>query len=283
MELFYSSGLRLAELLGLDLVDLDLRDRTVRVLGKGRKARIVPVGRHAVEALAQWLRERAALAAVDETAVFVGRERPAARAAHRAAAHRPLGAPAGPARARAPAPVPPFVRLAPARVVGRPARGAGTARATPTSARPRCTRTLISSTWPASTTPPTPGRGARGPRMSTLRSPRHHHPVRAPQRPRRHGRRRPGHARQHRHEGQRPQGAPPARGPGDRRLRRRHGRRLHAVRALRGQAAAVRQPDARRDRAGQGLAHRPQPAPPRGAAVRRRRRRTRSSSPATAT
>jgi ATP-dependent HslUV protease, peptidase subunit HslV len=47
MELFYSSGLRLAELLGLDLADLDLRDRTARVLGKGRKVRIVPVGRHA--------------------------------------------------------------------------------------------------------------------------------------------------------------------------------------------------------------------------------------------
>jgi integrase/recombinase XerC len=72
MELFYSSGLRLAELLGLDLVDLDLRDRTVRVLGKGRKVRIVPVGRHAVEAIAKWLAERAALAAVEETAVFVG-------------------------------------------------------------------------------------------------------------------------------------------------------------------------------------------------------------------
>jgi len=42
------------------------------VLGKGRKVRIVPVGRHAVEALSRWLGERAALAAVDETAVFVG-------------------------------------------------------------------------------------------------------------------------------------------------------------------------------------------------------------------
>jgi integrase/recombinase XerC len=73
MELFYSSGLRLAELLGLDLADLDLRDRTARVLGKGRKVRIVPVGRHAAEALLRWLGERAALAAVDETAVFVGR------------------------------------------------------------------------------------------------------------------------------------------------------------------------------------------------------------------
>jgi len=72
MELFYSSGLRLAELLGLDLTDLDLRDRTVRVLGKGRKTRIVPVGRHAVTALEAWLRERGALVAVDERAVFVG-------------------------------------------------------------------------------------------------------------------------------------------------------------------------------------------------------------------
>ncbi len=72
MELFYSSGLRLAELLGLDLTDLDLRDRTVRVLGKGRKTRIVPVGRHAVEALQSWLRERAAIAGMEETAVFVG-------------------------------------------------------------------------------------------------------------------------------------------------------------------------------------------------------------------
>jgi integrase/recombinase XerC len=72
MELFYSSGLRLAELLGLDLTDLDLRDRTVRVLGKGRKTRIVPVGRHAVAALGAWLRERAGLAAVEERAVFVG-------------------------------------------------------------------------------------------------------------------------------------------------------------------------------------------------------------------
>ncbi len=72
MELFYSSGLRLAELLGLDLADLDLRDRTVRVLGKGRKTRIVPVGRHAVQALHSWLRERAAIASVEELAVFVG-------------------------------------------------------------------------------------------------------------------------------------------------------------------------------------------------------------------
>jgi site-specific recombinase XerC len=41
MELFYSSGRRLAELVGLNLCDMDLRDRTVRVLGKGSRERIV--------------------------------------------------------------------------------------------------------------------------------------------------------------------------------------------------------------------------------------------------
>ncbi len=61
MELFYSSGLRLSELVGLDVSAVDLKDRTVRVLGKGSKTRIVPVGRYAVEALKRWLEERAAL------------------------------------------------------------------------------------------------------------------------------------------------------------------------------------------------------------------------------
>jgi integrase/recombinase XerC len=72
MELFYSSGLRLSELLGLDLQDLDLSDRTVRVLGKGGKARIVSVGKEARESLDRWLKERAAIADVGELAVFVG-------------------------------------------------------------------------------------------------------------------------------------------------------------------------------------------------------------------
>jgi integrase/recombinase XerC len=51
LELFYSSGLRLSELTGLRWQDLDLDGGEVRVLGKGNKTRIVPVGRHAVEAL----------------------------------------------------------------------------------------------------------------------------------------------------------------------------------------------------------------------------------------
>jgi len=73
MELFYSSGLRLSELVGLDLGNLDLPDRTVRVLGKGSKTRIVPVGRKADTALRAWLKERVALAALEVPALFVGR------------------------------------------------------------------------------------------------------------------------------------------------------------------------------------------------------------------
>ena len=73
MELFYSSGLRLAELAALDLVDLDVRDRTVRVTGKGAKTRVVPVGRKALDALGLWLADRTTLAAVGETALFIGR------------------------------------------------------------------------------------------------------------------------------------------------------------------------------------------------------------------
>jgi integrase/recombinase XerC len=51
LELFYSSGLRLSELIGLRWLDIDLDAGEVRVLGKGRKTRIVPVGRHAIAAL----------------------------------------------------------------------------------------------------------------------------------------------------------------------------------------------------------------------------------------
>jgi len=73
MELLYSSGLRLGELVGLDVSGLDLKDRTVKVLGKGRKARIVPVGTHAAAALKEWLKERDSLVRPEETALFVGR------------------------------------------------------------------------------------------------------------------------------------------------------------------------------------------------------------------
>ncbi|HWJ36960.1 MAG TPA: tyrosine recombinase XerC [Steroidobacteraceae bacterium] len=72
MELFYSSGLRLSELVNLDLPAVDLKDRTVRVDGKGGKTRILPIGRFAVAALQKWLDERTTLPK-GEAAVFIGR------------------------------------------------------------------------------------------------------------------------------------------------------------------------------------------------------------------
>ena len=56
LELFYSSGLRLSELTGLNWEDLDLRGGEVRVTGKGNKTRVLPVGRHARRALEDWRR-----------------------------------------------------------------------------------------------------------------------------------------------------------------------------------------------------------------------------------
>jgi integrase/recombinase XerC len=58
VELFYSSGLRVSELTGLDVGSLDLREKLVRVLGKGRKERIVPIGRKSHEALLSYLEAR---------------------------------------------------------------------------------------------------------------------------------------------------------------------------------------------------------------------------------
>ncbi|HEX9180078.1 MAG TPA: tyrosine recombinase XerC [Burkholderiales bacterium] len=72
-ELFYSSGLRLAELTGLRPEDVDFREGTVRVTGKGAKTRVVPLGGHAARALQAWLAERATLAQSGETALFLGR------------------------------------------------------------------------------------------------------------------------------------------------------------------------------------------------------------------
>jgi integrase/recombinase XerC len=73
MELLYSSGLRLGELIGLASTDLDLEAGTVRVLGKGRKERIVPVGTTARAVLRRWLEVRANLARAGTSALFVGR------------------------------------------------------------------------------------------------------------------------------------------------------------------------------------------------------------------
>ena len=71
-ELAYSSGLRLSELAQLDVAGCDLVTGEVRVLGKGSKERIVPVGAAARDAVTRWLAVRAARAAPDEPAMFIG-------------------------------------------------------------------------------------------------------------------------------------------------------------------------------------------------------------------
>jgi integrase/recombinase XerC len=76
VELFYSAGLRLSELQGLDLAQLDLVSDRVRVLGKGRKERIVPLGRPASRALRAYLQAREELMerpGADRRALFLSR------------------------------------------------------------------------------------------------------------------------------------------------------------------------------------------------------------------
>jgi len=72
MELFYASGLRLAELVGLNVEDLPRADDLLEITGKGAKTRRVPVGRHARTAIDRWLKVRSGLAVEDERALFVG-------------------------------------------------------------------------------------------------------------------------------------------------------------------------------------------------------------------
>ena len=93
LELFYASGLRLSELVGLDLDSINLSSRMVRVLGKGRKERLVPFNQSAAEALQVWLRDR--------EPIFDGRFFAEMRAARRT---RPRDA-ASPEPARAAPPV----------------------------------------------------------------------------------------------------------------------------------------------------------------------------------
>ena len=73
MELFYSSGLRLSELAGLDWENLDLGSGLVTVTGKGNRQRMVPIGSKACEALLTWRRMRAEWAGFEVRRVFVSR------------------------------------------------------------------------------------------------------------------------------------------------------------------------------------------------------------------
>jgi integrase/recombinase XerC len=72
-ELAYSSGLRVSELTSLDLGAIDMSTGEARVTGKGAKTRIVPVGEHALKAIAQWIELRSRVEDVDAKALFVGR------------------------------------------------------------------------------------------------------------------------------------------------------------------------------------------------------------------
>ena len=113
---------------------------------------------------------------------------------------------------------------------------------------------------------------------------RHHHSDRPQGRDSGGGRRRAGLDRPDHRQGQRQKGSPARQGRGDRRLRRRHGRRLYAVRAAGSQARAISRPaHARGGGAGQGLAHRPLFAPAGSDDDRRRQGRVAWCSPAPAT
>ena len=72
-ELFYSSGLRLTELINLTPEDINFTESTVLVHGKGDKTRIVPIGRQAIQALREWIKQREALLKPGENALFLSR------------------------------------------------------------------------------------------------------------------------------------------------------------------------------------------------------------------
>ena len=74
MELFYSSGLRLAELAGLDTRDIDFGDHLVYVTGKGNKQRVIPIGTPAIQALNVWLERRDKLGFFEQSALFISQQ-----------------------------------------------------------------------------------------------------------------------------------------------------------------------------------------------------------------
>ncbi len=75
MELMYSSGLRLSELVGINLKDLKLRESEVMVLGKGSKQRLLPITKKAVSSLKAWLKVRPDFCSGNEQALFVSKQK----------------------------------------------------------------------------------------------------------------------------------------------------------------------------------------------------------------
>ena len=73
VELLYSSGIRVSELTGLDLKDIDFERNTIRVTGKGNRERVAPFGIPAQKALESWIAKRSELVAATESALFIGR------------------------------------------------------------------------------------------------------------------------------------------------------------------------------------------------------------------
>ncbi len=144
MELFYASGLRLSELVGLGFEDVNLSSRVVRVLGKGGKERIVPFNRTTESALRAWIKDREDIVAdVPEAGTVLRRGAKLRRSAEPLflnyrggttldAERRPPGAPLRVGVQRAiwnqPARTPALIRHALARTRGRPSRDPGTAR-----------------------------------------------------------------------------------------------------------------------------------------------------------
>ena len=71
LELIYSSGLRLAEIISLDIDDIDFSDRVLIVTGKGKKTRSIPIGKYAIQAIDDWLKNRQALTSNNKKALFI--------------------------------------------------------------------------------------------------------------------------------------------------------------------------------------------------------------------
>jgi integrase/recombinase XerC len=76
LEMFYASGLRLSELVAIDLENLDLGNRMVRVMGKGGKERILPFNQSALTALKAWMKDRAAIVAPERPKAKGKRQKP---------------------------------------------------------------------------------------------------------------------------------------------------------------------------------------------------------------